>query len=192
MKYNAICIDGSLQNLGLAVVEITANPLPEITNLIHLHLNTTKPDNSKKIRKSYDDLYRFRDHWNCLTEYITKYDCKIAIGEVPSGAQDARAAFAFGGVTAMYACLPIKFYPVYPLEVKEAATGFKHSDKEDMIEWAYARWPTANWITSKRSNKMDLKTKSGLYLTNANEHLADACAVGQAGLKYIESSPTKK
>lgn len=168
-------------------MEVAANPSSlEVTKLIHLQLNKTKPDNSKKVRRSYDDLSRFQNHWGCLKEVISKYDCKIAVGEVPSGSQDARANFAFGGITAMYACLPLPFIPVYPLEVKEAATGFKHADKEDMIEWAYNKWPTGNWITSKRSNKMDIKTDKGLYLTNDNEHLADACGVGVSGLKYID------
>lgn len=186
MPYNVICIDGSLQNLGIAIVQI--DDTPAIRGVLSLQLHKTKPDASKKMRKSYDDLSRFRSHWLALDNAIKTYDCKLAIGEVPSGAQDARASFAFGGITAMYACLPVPFIPVYPLEVKEAATGFKHADKEDMIEWAYGKYPHAQWITSKRANKMELKTISGLYLTNDNEHLADSIAVGQAGLKYIKSS----
>jgi Holliday junction resolvasome RuvABC endonuclease subunit len=181
--YNAICIDGSLQNLGLAVV--TLDKAPSITGLIHLRLNKTAPTTNKKMRKSYDDLARFRSHWLCLEEVINKYDCKIAFGEVPSGAQDARANFAFGGVTAMYACLPVPFVPVYPLEVKEAATGYKHADKEDMIQWAYDKFPNGEWLSSNRKNKMLIKDAKGLYLKNENEHLADAVAVGFAGLKYI-------
>ena len=183
----AICIDGSLQNLGLAVVTLDIDT-PKITGVVNLHLNKTTPTTDKKMRKSYDDLARFQSHWLCLRNTIEEFNCEVAFGEVPSGAQDARAAFAFGGVTAMYACLPIPFIPVYPLEVKEAATGFKHADKEDMIEWGYKKFPDAGWLTSKRSNKMDIKTKEGLYLKNENEHLADAVAVGFAGIKYFKSS----
>jgi Holliday junction resolvasome RuvABC endonuclease subunit len=183
MTYNAICIDGSLQNLGLAVVTIDGR---KVSGVVTLQLNKTMPTKDKKMRKSYDDLARFQSHWRFLDNIIDEYNCKLAIGEVPSGAQDARANFAFGGVTAMYACLPIPFIPVYPLEVKFAATGSKHADKEDMIEWAYNAYPNANWLVSKRANNMNIKTKAGLYLAPPNEHLADAVAVGHAGVKYLK------
>ncbi len=178
----AICIDGSLQNLGLAVVELDET---RITKVIDLILNTTKPTDDKKKRKSYDDLFRFQSHWKVLTETIDKYNCTLSIGEVPSGSQDSRASFAFGGITAIYACLPVPFIPVHPAEVKLAATGFKHSDKEDIITWAYSKYPDANWLTSKRSNKMNIKTPSGLFLKNENEHLADAIAIAYAGVNYL-------
>lgn len=185
MTYNALCIDGSLQNLGLAVVTIDHSL---VSGVVTLKLNKTAPTTNKKMRKSYDDLARFQSHWKVLSETIAEYKCKVAFGEVPSGAQDARANFAFGGVTAMYACLPIPFIPVYPLEVKEAATGFKHADKEDMIEWAYNTYPKANWMISKRANKLNIKTPEGLYLMPGNEHLADSVAVGYAGVKYLVST----
>lgn len=190
MPFNIACIDGSLQNLGLAVLTVDGD---RIVGLQSLKLNKTKPSTDKKKRKSYDDLARFKSHWDFLNVEITKWDCKLAVGEVPSGAQDARAAFAFGGVTALYACSLIPFIPVYPLEVKEAATGFKHADKEDMIEWAFNSFPSGDWITNKRANKMNITTKTGLFLTNDNEHLADAVGVGFAGMKYLSQYlPTNK
>lgn len=181
--YHAIAIDGSLQNMGIAVVVVSEHT-NAITEVLSLKLNKTKATENKKLRKSYDDLDRFRSHWDFLNENIKKFDCKIAFAEIPSGAQDARAAFAFGGITSMMACLPVPLYPVYPLEVK-AATGTKHADKEDIINWAYQKWPYADWITSKRPNALNITTTKGLYLTNANEHLADALAVAEAGLKYL-------
>lgn len=181
--YNVVAIDGSLQNFGTAVVTVSSET-KKIKEVLYLGLNKTAPSTDKKARKSYDDLARFQSHWGYINGIITKYDCKVAVAEIPSGGQDARAAFAFGGITAMMGCLPIPLTPVTPSECK-ASSGSKHADKEDMIQWAYQQWPDASWITSKRTNAMNIKTAKGLYLTNANEHLADSLGIAVAGLKYL-------
>lgn len=182
-SYNIVGIDGSLCNFGIGVFSYSPDT-NDIGSVLTLALSETEPDNTKGAKRSLDDLKRFGQHWKQINEYIAKYECQFAVAEIPSGAQDARASFAFGGITSMMACLPVPLVAVTPLEAK-AVTGIKHADKEDMIEWAYGKFPDAPWFLSKRANKMDIKTPAGLYLQNKNEHLADAVAVAFAGLKKL-------
>jgi hypothetical protein len=67
---------------------------------------------------------------------------------------------------------------VTPTEVKVAATNNKNATKADMIQWATAKHPKANWRTVKRSGE--------IVFTDANEHLADALAAIYAGLQTPE------
>lgn len=174
-------LDGSLQNFGLAVATVNLDSRT-IISVDDLVLSKTVKALGKGVKRSHDDLNRFRQHWYEINNLISKYNIELAVGEVPTGAQDARAAFAFGGVTALLAALPITLTEVTPSEVKIAATGHKHADKEDVIAWAYKNFPTAKWNTSKLPNKMDIRIPSGEYLTNNNEHLADAVAAILAGI----------
>jgi len=64
---------------------------------------------------------------------------------------------------------------VDPYAVKLATVGTRTASKDDMIQWAHARYPYANWITRKLKGKETL--------TNANEHLADAIAAVTAGIE---------
>jgi hypothetical protein len=74
---------------------------------------------------------------------------------------------------------------VTPTEVKVAATGMKHADKEDVILATHGCYPDAPWLKSKKPNAMNIIDRDGYYLTNANEHLADAVGVILAGLKKL-------
>lgn len=178
--------DGSLCNFGFSVTDINLDE-GDIVDVITLKLSETAPDKTKGVRKSDDDLLRFRSHWLELNALIEEYIVDYVIAEIPSGAQDARAAFAFGGITALMSAVPVRLVPVTPLEAKKAATGHKHADKEDIIEWAFGRFPEAPWFLSKRSNKMNITTASGLFLANKNEHVADSLAVAMAGIPKLQS-----
>jgi Holliday junction resolvasome RuvABC endonuclease subunit len=175
-------LDGSLANFGIAVaiVDSDTNKIIEVKDLV-----LSKTSKNPKLKRADDDYARFQQHWGVVKDIATKNNVNIMFGEIPSGAQDARASFAFGGVTSMLAGLGTYYdmKVVTPAQVKEAATGSKHADKEDVIEAMYGLFPSAPWITGKKSNAMNITTASGLYLTNANEHLADAVAVVIAGLK---------
>lgn len=179
---NVLGLDGSLQNFGLCVGRINLDK-KKLDGIVTLRLSKTSVD--KSIKRTVDDLARFRQHHLFIKDAIEEYNIELVFGEVPAGAQDARAAFAFGGVTALLASLPVPLVGVSPTEVKVASTGFKHADKEDIIEWAYQTYPYAPWITGKKANKMNIRTPEGLYLTNANEHLADSVGAIQAGLKKL-------
>lgn len=184
MEVNVAAIDGSLCNFGISVVKVDLTS-KNINEVLTLKLSETEPDKTKGAKRSLDDLKRFNQHWVTINKVISDYDCKYAIAEIPSGAQDARASFAFGGITAMMACLPVPLVPVTPLEAK-AVTGSKHADKEEVIAWAYSKFPCADWFVSKRPNKMGIINHDGYYLQLKNEHLADSIAIAFAGLPKIE------
>lgn len=177
-------IDGSLTNFGLAIGVVNLET-KRIVSLISLKLSKTSVDNT--IKRSMDDLNRFHQHHTFIREAIAQYKIERVYVEVPAGARDARASFTFGGITSLYASLDRPVCPLTPLQVKEWSTGFKHSEKEDMIKWAYEKYPNADWIKGKKANQMDIKTSEGYYLTNANEHIADALGCLYSGVtKNVE------
>ena len=151
-------------------------------------LSQTEKSKDKKVKSSDDDLQRFKDHIEVIRHMASEHNVQYIFGEIPAGAQDARAAFAFGGVTAILAGLSVehKLITVTPAEVKVAATGMKHADKEDVILATHGCFPDAPWLKSKKPNAMNIIDRDGNYLMNANEHLADAIGVIQAGLKKVK------
>jgi Holliday junction resolvasome RuvABC endonuclease subunit len=181
---NVLGLDGSLQNFGIAVARVDTGTwtVLDVKNLV---LSKTTKNTDKKVRRADDDFKRFAQHVYEVRLIAAVEKVEYIFGEIPSGAQDARAAFAFGGVTAMLAALTYdyKVVTVTPAEVKLAATGMKHADKDDVIRAMYSCFPDAPWLTSNKPNQMDIKTPEGKYLTNANEHLADAVGVILAGIK---------
>ena len=60
---------------------------------------------------------------------------------------------------------------VSSLEVKKSSVGKKTASKEEMRQWAYEKWPDAPWL------------KHGGKLVQKNEHLADALASVEAGIR---------
>lgn len=186
MIENVLGLDGSLQNFGIAVGTIDLGK-KELVSIEDLVLSKTVKSNDKKVKRADDDFGRFVQHIGAVRDLAAKHNVKYIFGEIPSGAQDARAAFAFGGVTAILAGFSHD-YPtitVTPQQVKLAATGIKHADKEDIIAAMYDRFPHAPWIRSKKPNAMNIHDGDGTYLTNANEHLADSIACVLAGLKKL-------
>lgn len=177
-------LDGSLANFGIAVALVSGDG-KEVMSVEHLIISKTTPAPKKaKVKRADDDFARFKQHWQNVTGVAKEYKVETMYAEIPSGAQDARASFAFGGVTAMLAGLSIDYdvTTVTPAQVKIAATGDKHADKEEMIGAMYGLFPDAPWLISKKPNAMSIVTKDG-YLTNANEHLADSVGVILAGIE---------
>jgi Holliday junction resolvasome RuvABC endonuclease subunit len=98
--------------------------------------------------------------------------------EVPTGAQYARAAFAFGLCCGVLAAVNAPLIQVNPKEVKMASVGKATATKGEMINWAVESWPEVEW----RRRKL----KGALVLVNDNEHPADACAAIAAGLQTAQ------
>ena len=161
-------LDPSLANFGIAKLQLDTAALT--LKVIGLRLIETVKDTSKVVRRSSDDLRRGQNISGIVSEELE--DCIVVFAEIPSGAQSARAAFALGMATGILSCIETPLIEVQPSETKMAAVGTKTASKEEMVEWAVARFPDAPWI----------KTKKGGILKK-NEHLADAVAVGYAGLK---------
>ncbi|MDP9155347.1 MAG: hypothetical protein M3O74_13965 [Pseudomonadota bacterium] len=182
MKLKIVGLDPSLTHTGIAIMEYDTDTgklgTPE------LRLIVTENQKGKTVRQNSDDLRRAREvvtgiHASCN-------GALFAVSEVPMGAQSARAALAFGMVIGILANLPVPLIQVSPLEVKMAAVGHRQASKEEMILWASEKYPDANWLRHARAGRV--KTGTGFKewkagdLVNDNEHLADAVAVGEAGL----------
>lgn len=141
-----------------------------------LDLIETEKQKGKMVRQNSDDLRRAQDIAVRFKAFVS--DCTLCFSEIPSGAQSARAALSFGIAIGILANCPIPLIQVMPSETKLAAVGTKTASKEEMIEWAMQKYPTAAWKTVKRHGVMEP--------TEKNEHLADAVAIGHAGVKTDE------
>ena len=174
MKLKIVGLDPSLTHTGIAIMEydVAAAAL----DVSELRLIVTENQKGKQVRQNSDDLRRAREVVAGIHSACT--GALFAVSEVPMGAQSARAALAFGMVIGILANLPVPLIQVSPLEVKMAAVGHRQAAKEEMIAWAVAKHPNAGWLlqdkNGARHKKGDLKAD--------NEHLADAVAVGEAGI----------
>jgi len=85
---------------------------------------------------------------------------------------------SYGVCIGILASMKKPLIQVTPNEVKLAAVGKKTATKEQMIEWAINKYPTAPWLTRK--------FKGQITHVKSNEHLADATAAIHAGVKTDE------
>ena len=168
-------VDPSLKNTGIAIANYNLDQGDY--EIIHIDLFSTEPAKGKVVRKSSDDVERMSIALEGVMATIDKYKPAFAAGEVPVASQSARGAFSNGGCHMMFAAIRwrIPLVQVSPMEVKVASAGPKHAAKEEMIEWAVAKWPGLPWHTYKRLGKMLMHAN--------NEHMADACGAIAAGVK---------
>jgi Holliday junction resolvasome RuvABC endonuclease subunit len=171
MKIKIAGLDGSLRNFGIAKLEY--DTITGDLSILDLKLIETVPTKDKKMRASSDTFERAKKLAEEADEF-TK-DCIVTFAEVPFGGQSYDAVLGFGIVIGIYASLTVTPEEVAPAQTKIAAVGTRTASKEEMIDWAFKRWPDAEWLTVKR--------KGVLAPTQKNEHLADACGVAVAGLK---------
>jgi Holliday junction resolvasome RuvABC endonuclease subunit len=178
MKIKVIGIDPAFANIGLALGEVDVGS--GRVNIRDLHLIRTEAEkvNKKVVRKNSDDLRRARENITALRGVIDAYDPSFVFAEVPTGAQSARASWTLGIAVGMLGAVTKPMIEVLPREVK-IATGLKHPDKEDMIEWAMKQHPQAPWVMQKRGGVLQ-------SVKGSNEHLADAVAVIHAGVATEE------
>jgi Holliday junction resolvasome RuvABC endonuclease subunit len=173
MKIKVVGFDPSTTAWGTALAEVDVATLDiTIENLI---LTETANEKAQGVHKNSDDLRRAREQYAAMVAACEGR--ALAITEVPffSPAAYPAANFNSGLVVGVLASCPIPLIQVFPKDVKIAAVGHHHACKEEMIEWAVNKFPTAPWRTRK--------LKGAVKLTAANEHLADACAVINAGIR---------
>lgn len=164
-------LDGSKTNFGIAIMTLDTETME--LSVDDLVLVKTAKDQSKQVRASSDNL--MRSQMIVETLHPTIKDCASAFIEVPSGGQSYDAVLGFGIVIGIYASLPITTIEVSPAETKKAAVGTRTASKEEMIEWAMKKFPTAPWRTRK--------LKGVMVPVADNEHLADAVAIVHAGIR---------
>lgn len=171
-------IDPSLSNFGVAYCAFD-----KATNTFSVDkLELTKTDNEKDkavkkvVRKNSEDLERASKLHKAFQDAIAEAD--IVMVEVPVGSQSARAMASYGICLGVIASCHKPMIQVTPTEVKVTTVGKKTATKQEMIEWAYSKYPDANWLKAKRGGVMELVA--------ANEHLADAIGAVVAGIQTTE------
>jgi len=177
-------IDPSLTHTGIAIGTIDLTTMKMEVEKVRLAV--TENEKGKTVRRNSDDLRRCTQIVNAIYEETA--DCDVIFSEIPTGAQSARAALSFGMVIGMIAGIVNSpgyrpaFIQVLPHQVKSAIPGgTKNTSKEEIIEWAVERWPTAGWRECAKGTKFtfpDLNLKLGQHV----EHPADACAAINAGM----------
>lgn len=163
-------IDPALENWGMSLFNFDTETFE--LDLLDLKLVKTEPLKEKGVRKNSDDLRRaaeIRDKWKPFHD-----GCDLIFSEVPTGSQHARASFANGLVVGMLTFAPAVLIQILPLETKMASIGKKDASKQQIIDWAVAKYPTAPWLRARGN-------PNGAIIKD-NEHLADSVAVAHAGL----------
>lgn len=167
-----ICgIDGSLRNFGIAVVFLNVETME--MRVEKLEIFKTEKGKEKTVRKSSDNLERAQTIAAGIKE--TLKGSISAFAEVPSGGQSYDAVLGFGIVIGLYASIEVPLLEVSPSETKKAAVGTRTASKQEIIDWAFAKFPDAPWRTRKLKGEM--------VPTADNEHIADAVAIVHAGIK---------
>lgn len=166
--------DPSLRNWGLAVGYLDL----ETKKLEIDYVDLTNPvlPTGKQVRQNSSDLE------SALQLYKGAADASggahAVFVEVPVGSQSARAMASYGicvGVLGALRANGIPFFEVTPTEVKLASVGNKTATKQEMIKWAMAAHPEANWPTYKQNGQTMVSEAKA-------EHMADAIAAIYAGI----------
>lgn len=170
-KITFAALDGSLRNFGIAKLQYDTNTGD--LSVLDLILTKTEKSKIKSVRASSDNLLRAQSIAKSVAASLE--DCAMVFAEVPSGGQDYNAVLGFGIVIGIYASITVPLIEVSPYETKLIAVGTKTASKQEMIAWGFEKFPEAPWRTKK--------SKGELVPTLDNEHLADAVAIGHAGLQ---------
>jgi Holliday junction resolvasome RuvABC endonuclease subunit len=169
-------LDPSLRNTGLAAARYDINT--GNWKVYKIGLVQTENQAGKVVRKSSDDYRCAKELITGVNAFVRAVGASFVCAEVPTGAQDARAAFSFGLCCGVLAAVNAPLIQVNPKEVKMASVGKASATKGEMIGWAVESWPEVEW----RRRKL----KGALVLVNDNEHPADACAAIAAGLQTAQ------
>lgn len=175
-KIKVVGFDPATANWGIAKATVDLDTCAiTIDDLI---LIQTESESKKGVRKDSDDLRRACELYGAMMLHIN--GSALVISEIPfmNPGSYASANFNSGLVTGVLSSCPKPIIQVFPQDVKIAAVGHKHAAKEEMIEWAMNKYPSAPWKMRKLRGK--------LVPVAANEHLADAIAAIHAGVETAQ------
>lgn len=165
-------LDPSLRNWGIASGVLTKGRLDlQFVSVV----NPTLPT-GKQVRQNSLDLASAKQLFEAT--WLAVKHAQAVFVEVPVGSQSARAMASYGicvGVLGALRAQGVPFFEVTPAEVKMAATGKKTATKAEMIAWALAAHPEANWPTYMRNGLRHVTESTA-------EHMADAAAAIHAGI----------
>jgi hypothetical protein len=175
-------LDPAMANFAIARMHLDLGTLGLSLEQVRTISTEKMAGKGKVVRQNSDDLRRARELHEAFHKEIQ--GCKIAFGEIPSGAQHARSALGFGVALGVLASCPIPIIEVMPVETKLASAGFKTAEKKDIIAWAAKTYPHIDWRVYCKDVivKRKLKRSKG-DLHEDNEHDADATAAVHAGIR---------
>lgn len=185
--------DPSLRNWGLAMGTLNLETKKLTIETLTL-TNPCLPTGKQTRQNSLDLETAFQLYKGAIAAATGAHAVFV---EVPVGSQSARAMASYGvcvGVLGALRANGIPFFEVTPNEVKLAGPGKLTASKQDMIEWAMAAHPEANWPTHTRKGKNIVSEAKA-------EHMADAVAAIYAGLScnafqqmlpFIKATPKKE
>lgn len=168
-------LDPSMNNWGIAAG--TYNTATHELSIKHVNVIKSIKDERKGVRQNSKDLEVSKRIMEGLKPYLAERP--VIFVEVPVGSQSARAMASYGicvGILGAVRAHGTPFHEVTPTEVKLAATGDKNATKAQMIDYGLREHPEANW--PRKSN--------GEVVAGSAEHMADACAAIDAGLRGNE------
>lgn len=166
-------IDPSLNNFGFAVAEVDIETLEiKIQSIKHACPIIEKKAAAKQVRKNCDDIRRAS--WLRKQLLLAIDGADFVSVEMPVGSQSARAMASYGMVIGVLTSCTVPMIQVSAAEVKINGAGHKTASKEEMMNWAYNKYPHLNW------NTRELKGKK--VLNANNEHCADAIGALIAGV----------
>lgn len=163
-------MDPALRNFGLALVDVNIDT--KAMTPIELRLIKTERDKTKTVRHSSSQLRRAEEIAVVVRDFEQR--ASMAAAEIPSGAQSSAAAYGFGVAVGVIGGHTIPLIEVSAREAKLSAVEKPTASKQEMIDWAYERWPDLNWLKSRGK------------LINDNEHLADALAIVKAATETAQ------
>jgi hypothetical protein len=183
MKIKVLGVDGSMSNFGMARCEIDTETFA--IEVLDLTLAQVLSETSKTVVKTADNYRRACDIRAaflacCADVALVMAEIPLMITphpKMPPGAASL-ANHNSGLVIGVLAGSPVPLIPVMPDDVKIAALNARRASKEEMIEWAMAKYPNAPWRMRKLHGKM--------VPVADNEHLADAVAVVHAGVRTAQ------
>lgn len=188
MKF--VSIDSSLNHTGIAVGTYVGGEI----SIQKLYLF----ENEEEIEKKYKKVskYKRRKTEECIEVCTISYHnirevlkevgvntIDIIFIEAPTGSQSSSGMKSYGVTCQLIAVLKeyFKVVSVSAEDAKKASVGYKTASKEQIIDWAYKLYPNLEWhINNTGKYKGQLKNK--------NEHIADAIAIGHAGIKNTTRS----
>ena len=174
-KLRVVGMDPSLRNWGLSIGTLDLDTKQVVIDQVAV-VNPALPT-GKQVRQNSLDLESANQL--CANALAAVKGAQAIFVEVPIGSQSARAMASYGicvGVLGALKAFGIPFFEVTPIEVKLSAVGKKTATKQEMIAWAIANHPEANWPTYKQNG--------AVMVTEAKaEHMADATAAIYAGIQ---------
>ena len=140
-----------------------------------LVINTEPPRNKLKLLRGDADFSRLLE--TCRHLRTMSKGCLCLLAELPPGGAKSASALramslATGALAGVVGCLGLPYELVQPGDVKKAACGKRSASKEEVMEWAWTKYPEAAkpWRSGRSASGFN-----GEF-----EHAADALAVFEA------------